>query len=304
GNSWSGVRSDLIQNMGSGVDMGSPDTLRDFINWTMTFYPADRYVVVLWNHGSGWRLRSDEGGTRGFSFDDEFFTYIKTWELAQALDSTDRIDIVSWDASLMQMMEVAYEAKDRCDYMVGSEESPPAQGLPYDLVFGPLRSNADMPTEQLLQKFGDGMLQFYAGTPFKITQSSVRMSDVPALAAAVDALAVELIAKAGQFDPQIIQARNDAQSYSPSPTRVYRDLWHLAFKLKELINDAQIDAACDGVMAAVDQAVVHEAHNGFSPDSHGIAIEFGDSGQSYWSDYSLLAFSGATLWDEWLVISP
>ena len=34
---------------------GDPNSLRDFIVWGMTTYPAERYAVVLWNHGTGWK---------------------------------------------------------------------------------------------------------------------------------------------------------------------------------------------------------------------------------------------------------
>ncbi|GIV01958.1 MAG: hypothetical protein KatS3mg015_0788 [Fimbriimonadales bacterium] len=304
-NSWSGVRSQLIQNLGNGVDMGSAATLRSFVQWTMANYPAERYVLVLWNHGSGWRMTDDRYGTRGFSFDDEFFTNIETWQLGQALGGLDTIDIVSWDSSLMQMMEVAYEMPSNVQYMVGSEESPPAEGLPYDLVFGPLRDNPNLTTEQLGEKFGQGMLAFYGETR-KITQSMVRLSDRQAVADACNALAQLLIQKnqGGTFDAEIQAARNEAQAYSPSQTRWYRDLWHLAFKLKEKINDAQIDAACDNVMAAVEQFVVHNAHNSLSPNSHGISIEFGNRNQTYWNTYGLLSFAQATQWDDFCRNAP
>lgn len=36
------------------TDSGSPDTLLDFVKWAHAAYPADRYALVLWNHGGGW----------------------------------------------------------------------------------------------------------------------------------------------------------------------------------------------------------------------------------------------------------
>ena len=34
---------------------GDPNSLRDFIVWGMTAYPAEHFAVVLWNHGTGWK---------------------------------------------------------------------------------------------------------------------------------------------------------------------------------------------------------------------------------------------------------
>lgn len=303
GNAWANVKSELIQDMGEGVDMGSADTLRDFITWTQTYYPADRYVLVLWNHGAGWRTQQKEGGTRGFSFDDEFGTHIKTWELKQALVSPEPIQILSWDASLMQMLEVGYEVKDSVSYMVGAEVSPPAEGLPYDLVFAPLKSNPDLGTEAFLPSFGAGMLQYYGNTR-RITESSVRTSALTALATTVSSLGQQLISVNGLYDVQVSQARSGAENFRNDSNGCYVDLVHVAQLLKQLIPNGAVDNACDAVMNAVTAAVVHEAHNNLAPNAHGISIEFGDMNRSYWSDYQLLDMSANTLWDEWLMQSP
>lgn len=36
------------------TDSGDPQTLIDFISWAAREYPAQRYALVLWNHGGGW----------------------------------------------------------------------------------------------------------------------------------------------------------------------------------------------------------------------------------------------------------
>lgn len=42
------------ENLGANVDSGSPQTLLDFIRWAKAKAPADRYALIIWNHGSGW----------------------------------------------------------------------------------------------------------------------------------------------------------------------------------------------------------------------------------------------------------
>jgi hypothetical protein len=42
------------ENLGRDVDSGSPQTLVDFIRWSKAKAPADRYALIIWNHGSGW----------------------------------------------------------------------------------------------------------------------------------------------------------------------------------------------------------------------------------------------------------
>ena len=35
-------------------NMGDPDTLADFVEWSKANYPADRYALYFWGHGWGW----------------------------------------------------------------------------------------------------------------------------------------------------------------------------------------------------------------------------------------------------------
>lgn len=39
----------------SPVNTGDPANLTDFIVWGIKHYPAERYALVLWNHGTGWK---------------------------------------------------------------------------------------------------------------------------------------------------------------------------------------------------------------------------------------------------------
>jgi hypothetical protein len=50
------VTSPTVQEMGV-VDMGDKASLLDFIKWGATNYPADHYMVVVWDHGAGWHLK-------------------------------------------------------------------------------------------------------------------------------------------------------------------------------------------------------------------------------------------------------
>ncbi|MEW6681018.1 MAG: S8 family serine peptidase, partial [bacterium] len=42
------------------ANMGDPDTLKNFINWAKSSYPAENYALVLWDHGSGWKTKALE----------------------------------------------------------------------------------------------------------------------------------------------------------------------------------------------------------------------------------------------------
>ena len=35
-------------------NLGSAQTLRDFVTWSKANYPADHYALYFWGHGLGW----------------------------------------------------------------------------------------------------------------------------------------------------------------------------------------------------------------------------------------------------------
>ncbi|MGB4087554.1 MAG: clostripain-related cysteine peptidase [Methanothrix sp.] len=45
--------NDKVEDLGK-TDSGDPHILEDFIAWCCGNYPADRYALILWNHGGGW----------------------------------------------------------------------------------------------------------------------------------------------------------------------------------------------------------------------------------------------------------
>jgi hypothetical protein len=44
---------DVVMSLGE-TNMGDPKVLKDFLIWGAKNYPAERYMVVIWNHGAGW----------------------------------------------------------------------------------------------------------------------------------------------------------------------------------------------------------------------------------------------------------
>jgi hypothetical protein len=48
-----GGQKDLILSLGE-TDSGDPEVINEFIAWVKQEYPAERYALVLWSHGSAW----------------------------------------------------------------------------------------------------------------------------------------------------------------------------------------------------------------------------------------------------------
>ncbi|MCE9558406.1 MAG: hypothetical protein K8R88_05595, partial [Armatimonadetes bacterium] len=298
------INSQLVQDMGEGVDMGSAQTLKEFIEWGQAAYPSDRTCLVIWNHGSGWNRGTD--ATRAVSYDDELGTTIQTWELKNALLGK-HFDILSWDASLMQMAEVMFEVKDYADYVAGSEESPPGEGLPYHLVFAPFVQAPTATTRALSKGFVDGMTGYSPYATRKITQSVVETAKLSALATATLDYKNLLITNATVMNPIITAVRGTAQSYSPSTTRYYRDFRDVIAQVNQNAS-TPLDVIASGNLldTALSNAIAWEGHNSNSAGSKGIAIDLTPSSRfaTYASDYNRLAWNQASGWGSFLLQSP
>jgi hypothetical protein len=47
------LAKDVVKSLGE-TNMGDPRVLEDFIKWGAMNYPAQHYLLVVWNHGNGW----------------------------------------------------------------------------------------------------------------------------------------------------------------------------------------------------------------------------------------------------------
>ncbi len=47
------LAKDMVQSLGK-TNTGDPEILESFIEWGIEKYPAEHYMVVVWNHGNGW----------------------------------------------------------------------------------------------------------------------------------------------------------------------------------------------------------------------------------------------------------
>jgi hypothetical protein len=104
--------------------MGNWHRLANFVSWSKKKFPAKHYMLIVYNHGSGWRsmgksLRPVEN--RGISYDDENKNHITTLELPLVFKTAGSVDIYYADACRMQDLPSVYEIRDYADYIIGSQ---------------------------------------------------------------------------------------------------------------------------------------------------------------------------------------
>ncbi len=164
-------------------DMGDYKQAVNFLKWTKQNYPAQKYLLILWDHGTGWMdpQQKKKDNNKGISFDDETGNYIRTKQIGDILKEGGAVDILAFDACLMQMTEVATEVKDKTKVIVGSEETVPGTGYPYNLWLAALAKKPSMSEEELGAVMVEAYKQFYAYINKGAMLSAIRSSKIAGL---------------------------------------------------------------------------------------------------------------------------
>jgi alpha-beta hydrolase superfamily lysophospholipase len=127
------------------LDMGKPDALTDFIAWGQDNYPADKYVLVFWDHGSG--TLGGFGGNKPDPTNSSFASPMSIAQLKEGIDnavkgrSERRFELIGFDACLMATLEVADAFKDLARYLAASQEIEPGAGWNWTAVLNHIASN-------------------------------------------------------------------------------------------------------------------------------------------------------------------
>ena len=112
-------------------NMGATETLTDFLSFCTENYPADKTMVLFWNHGGG----SVSGAAFDENYGNDSLTLDEFYEAFQSVYTLDTenppIDVIGFDTCLMATIDVAYTFCDVANYLVASEELEPGNGWYY-----------------------------------------------------------------------------------------------------------------------------------------------------------------------------
>ncbi|MBR4328431.1 MAG: hypothetical protein IKP71_01100, partial [Candidatus Riflebacteria bacterium] len=296
-----------IKDMGE-LDMGDYKELVKFCKFIKENYPAKHYMIGIWNHGSGWKAKTDKNVVRGVSYDDSSNNHITTNELTTATKLCSealgqKIDVINMDCCLMGMVEVAYAIKDHCNYFVGSEEVEAGKGTPYDDVLKGLKPG--MAPKDFANHWVNAYAKSYQGGSQgrdDSTQSAIDLSKVDALVDALNGFAKAIMS--GNYADKISPAVGKTVKFE-YPENI--DLLHFLKNFKPLVEgDSAVTTAIAKVETAAKAAIINSKTTGRSASNNryknceGIAIYLPQR-FTYESKYSELGFSKNGMWDDMIL---
>jgi len=322
-----GAVSEMKADLGE-VDMGDHRNLVDFFSWSAKNYPAEKYALVIWNHGSGWKSPARAAGAtnskkKGIAYDFDSKNNISTPALGEAMCAIrdiagKKLDILIMDACLMQMLEIAYEVKDGVDYICAAEDIEPDSGMPYYPVCEMIKKYPRISARALSIFIAGAFADKFIKTDTPHTYSVVDCSRVEALKTELDGFCAYALSRRDELRDIIKGASAAVQRFT---YRDYADLGDFITIVSgasvnenggagtgvgagmgtggESFDQGELALKCARVKAAYIKCVL-------ANKTHGEALK-GACGISVYlplthikQAYSTLGFTRESLWDEML----
>jgi len=163
------VTSELVADLGE-ANMSDPQTLVDFVTWAVGAYPADRYALILSDHGLGWpggwsdpdpQVRGDSSIPLSARLGNQLYLHQLDEALGTILAQSgiERFDLVGMDACLMGQVEVFTMLAPHARYAVASQEVEPALGWAYTGFLDKLVADPGMDGEELSRHIVQSYIQ-------------------------------------------------------------------------------------------------------------------------------------------------
>lgn len=237
---------------GPAVDVGNRNMttaqeLADFVAWGKQNYPAQKYVLVLWNHGGGYQGLIEDATSAGNSL-----MSLATLR-AGLLASGTVFEVIDFDMCLMAGAETLLTLDGTTRFVAFSEEVEPGAGDPYDRILARLRANPTLGGGALAAGMVDDYAESYAGTRQSVTKSAVDMARLGGFTTAWNALASELDANLASHRAALGEAVPAAQNYEYP---FLRDLGDVLSLLRARTGSATLQGRIDAVQASMSGGLV------------------------------------------------
>ena len=188
--------------------MTDPEVLKAFINYGVTNYPAEKYDLILWDHGGG--------PTGGYGLDEH--DYWSNMTFADIIDAVSdnlvvdadsdsvpdgRFDFIDFDACLMSNVEMCFALADYTDYYIASPETEPGYGQYYTDWLNQLGEDPDYDTFELGKIFVDSFIDFYTDGEGAGDYGTLSVIDLQKLIAPETGFVSDLAALQAVMDAQV-----------------------------------------------------------------------------------------------------
>ncbi|MBO4297165.1 MAG: clostripain [Clostridia bacterium] len=245
-------------------DMTDAATLREFIGFCAENYPAERNILIMWDHGGG--------SLYGFGCDERFDPdhMMPLDELGDALDEAGvYFDIIGFDACLMATAETAVSVAASADYLIASEETEPGTGWYYTDWLSRLSADPGIDSETL----GRIVIDDFFRTALEVDPTDILTLSMLDLDRFQDSTLPRLWAFSGDASSLIDDGSFAVVSHARSGARSYGANDYDQVDLADFASHVGTDSAA-ALIEAISDAVVYNRATHNMKGSSGLAIYF------------------------------
>lgn len=250
-----------LKSMGK-VNMGNPDTLRDFLWFCMGNFPAEKYGLIMWDHGGG----SIAGFGHDEKFDDASLTLLDMKKaFAEAGLAENKLEFLGFDACLMATVEMAILSSEFARVLIAAEDLEPGEGWDYHFLSA-LNENPHMCGFELGEIIVDTFMEFFENLGL-IDEEILTLSvtDLENVAPVMDAMG-RLMARSSEelnyrpnFYRMATRRANTKTFGEGSPRDNYADMVDIGDMAIQLADIFPHEA--EAVLRALENCVTYNRHN-------------------------------------------
>ncbi|MBR6666851.1 MAG: hypothetical protein IKL25_00575 [Clostridia bacterium] len=241
------------------ASMSDPDTLSRFLTYCHEGYPAEQYILVMWNHGGG--------PIHGLMQDQIYGSIMSMPEFVSALDNSpfkqNPLDLLMMNACLMGSAEVGLMVAPYAKYLVASQDS--CYGLSYTWLAGVENDPSILETGKRIVDTSFVHNQTVIHNQNAAEKNSIALIDLskmPAVEHAMDAYFPQVSAQLNDTTFTRMSAqRRDSVAFGVTESGGFKG--YDLVDLGDLVTKTQTAAPAEGqaLLAALDDAVIYCRHD-------------------------------------------
>jgi len=325
-----------IKELAGETNMGDPQTFYDFMKFSMTNYPAERYSLIVNSHGSGWESFYGAGSLNSSAQDDsqiqinsayarspldlsgagvDVYRCIAYDDGADCLTLKEikksigmamknfnggkKLEVFVADACLFGMIEAAYELRDAVSVVMGSESTIPGNGLDYRAIAQEMTRNPKISAQDLSKVIAKTFTSANSGDNILV---GIDTANIEPYAVAFSDLAQKLLAVKEKKSFQSVSNIGEVSKYS--------DIWNIMdciiSKKVSFVNDPKFTEILNQASVVKEKQkaclAAFSASGSFSKGFGGIAVYWPDKERypKFRNLYKVLDYSKKFFWDEFL----
>jgi hypothetical protein len=262
------------------MDSDDPKTLEDFIAWGVKKYPADRYGLILWDHGGQWE------GFGGDETNEKEGTIMGLVQIKNALRigmaraEINQWDFLSFDTCLMGGLEPLVQLADTTKLYIANPELDYGDGWEYTDALSTLKENPDMTLKEFARAESDAWKKHHSDFSSDIAHRAHISYDttgdkVAALTRATKRFTSSLASVWGKSNKTLASERGRTIEYSidtddPHSPRDFIDLGDYAARTSAAV--PELKASADALNNAIDNMIVARVVGTNNSKARGLSV--------------------------------